>query len=102
MTRTDVNNGGRGCAWSIHFKTGLAKDNFAEWWYYGRKGERLASKVVMGAPLSSISGSVSFVIPQIDWESISNSSLWKAGNYDEAVLAEMGLTFNENGVIIKC
>ena len=55
------------------------------------KGERLASKVVIGVPLSSISRNASFVIPQIDWENISNSSLWKAGNYDEAVLSEMGL-----------
>ena len=102
VTKTDLNNGRINIVASIHFNTKLAKDNFAKWWYYGRKGERLASKVVTGVPLSSIAGNASFVIPQIDWESISNSSLWKAGNYDEAVLSEMGLKFDENGVIVKC
>ena len=91
VTKTGLNNGRIAFAFSIHFNTKLAKDNFAKWWYNGGKGERLASKVVMGAPFSSISGSASFVIPQIDWENISNSSLWKAGNYDDAVLNEMGL-----------
>ena len=102
VTKTDLNNGRINIVASIHFNTKLAKDNFAKWWYYGRKGERLASKVVTGVPLSSIAGNASFVIPQIDWESISNSSLWKVGNYDEAVLSEMGLKFDENGVIVKC
>ena len=102
VAKTDINNGRITHVASIHFNTKLAKDNFAKWWYYGRKGEQLAGKVVPGVPLSSISGSVSFVIPQIDWENISNNPLWKAGNYDEAVLSEMGLKFDENGVIIKC
>lgn len=102
VAKTDLNNGRIAFAFSIHFNTKLAKDNFAKWWYYGRKGERLASKVVMGVPFISITRNASFVIPQIDWESISNSSLWKVGNYDEAVLSEMGLKFDENGVIVKC
>ena len=91
VTKTDLNNGKIAFAFSIHFNTKLAKDNFAKWWYSGKKGERLASKVVMGVPFSSIAGNVSFVIPQIDWENISNNPLWKAGNYDDAVLNEMGL-----------
>lgn len=101
VTKTDINNGQITRAFSIHFNTKLAKDNFAKWWYSGRKGERLASKAVMGVPLSSITGNASFVIPQIDWENISDNELWKAGNYDEAVLSEMGLKM-ENGVIVKC
>ena len=101
VTKTDLNNGRITHTFIIHFNTKLAKDNFAKWWYNGKKGERLASKVVMGAPLSSIAGSASFVIPQIDWENISNNPLWKAGNYDNAVLAEMGLKM-ENGAIVKC
>ena len=101
VTKTDINNGRITFTFSIHFNTKLAKDNFAKWWYYGRKGERLASKVVTGVPFSSITRNASFVIPQIDWENISNSSLWKEGNYDEAVLNEMGLKM-ENGVIVKC
>lgn len=102
VTKTDLNNGRITHTFIIHFNTKLAKDNFVKWWYYGRKGERLASKVVQGAPLSGIVGNVSFVIPQIDWEHISDNELWKAGKYDEAVLLEMGLKFDENGVIVKC
>ena len=101
VTKTDINNGLIDHTFIIHFNTKLAKDNFAKWWYYGRRGERLASKVVSGVPLGAISGNVSFVIPQIDWEHISDNPLWKAGNYDEAVLSEMGLKM-ENGVIVKC
>ena len=102
VTKTDLNNGRIAFAFSIHFNTKLAKDNFAKWWYSGKKGGQLASKVVMGVPFSSIAGNASFLIPQIDWEHISDSPLWKAGNYDEAVLSEMGLKFDENGVIVKC
>ena len=101
VTKTDLNNGRIAFAFSIHFNTKLAKDNFAKWWYYGRKGEWLASKVVMGVPFSSITGNASFVIPQIDWEHISDNELWKAGKYDEAVLSEMGLKWKD-GVIVKC
>ena len=101
VTKTDLNNGRIAFAFSIHFNTKLAKDNFAKWWYNGGKGKQLASKVVMGAPFSSIAGNASFVIPQIDWEHISDNELWKAGKYDEAVLSEMGLKM-ENGVIVKC
>ena len=101
VTKTDINNGRIAFTFSIHFNTKLAKDNFAKWWYSGKKGERLASKVVMGAPISSIAGNASFVIPQIDWEHISDNPLWKTGKYDEAVLSEMGLKI-ENGVIVKC
>ena len=102
VTKTDINNGRIIHTFIIHFNTKLAKDNFAKWWYYGRKGERLASKVVTGVPFSGIAGNASFAIPQIDWENISDNELWKAGNYDDAVLNEMGLKFDENGVIVKC
>ena len=103
VAKTDINNGRTTIVASIHFNTKLAKDNFAKWWYYGRKGERLAGKVVTGVPLSSISGNASFVIPQIDWSNIhiNQKELWDKGNYDDAVLSEMGLKM-ENGVIVKC
>ena len=35
------------------------------------------------------------------FENISNNPLWKAGNYDNAVLSEMGLKWKD-GVIVKC
>ena len=102
VTKTDLNNGRITFAFSIHFNTKLAKDNFAKWWYNGGKGKQLASKAVMGVPFSSIAGNASFVIPQIDWEHISDNEIWKTGKYDGAVLSEMGLKFDENGVIVKC
>lgn len=104
VTKTDLNNGRITSAFSIHFNTKRAKDNFAKWWYYGRKCERLASKVVKGVPISSIAGNASFVIPQIDWSNIhiNQKELWDKGLYDDAVLSEMGLKWNENGVIVKC
>ena len=45
-----------------------------------------------------------FGIPQIDWSNIhiNQKELWDKGLYDEAVLSEMGLKFDENGVIVKC
>ena len=103
VAKTDLNNGRIAFAFSIHFNTKLAKDNFVKWWYYGRKGERLASKVVMGVPFSSIAGNASFLIPQIDWENIhiNQKELWDKGDYDNAVLSEMSLKM-ENGVIVKC
>ena len=58
----------------------------------------------MGAPFSSISGSASFVIPQIDWENIhiNQKELWDKGLYDDTVLNEMGLKWNaDKTVIIK-
>ena len=101
VTKTDLNNGRITHTFIIHFNTKLAKDNFTKWWYSGKKGEQLVSKVVIGVPLSGIAGNASFVIPQIDWEHISDNSLWKAGNYDEAVLSEMGLKWKD-GIIVKC
>ena len=103
VAKTDLNNGRTAFAFSIHFNTKRAKDNFAKWWYYGRKDERLASKVVMGVPFSTITGNASFVIPQIDWDNIhiNQKELWDKGDYDNAVLSEMSLKM-ENGVIVKC
>ena len=93
-------NAGIGC---IHFSTKLAKDNFCKWWYFGKKGERLASKAALGIHMGgSVGPNTRIAIPQIDWEHISDNELWKAGNYDDAVLSEMGLKWNENGVIVKC
>ena len=47
-------------------------------------------------------GTTKLCWPQIDWENISNNPLWKAGDYDNAVLAEMGLKWNaDKTVIIK-
>ena len=79
-----------------------ARNNLAIFWYNGKKGESFISKVILGVHSAEASSEYYFAIPQIDWENISDNPLWKAGNYDEAVLSEMGLKFDENGVIVKC
>lgn len=54
-------------------------------------------KIFMQAEASS---EYYFAIPQIDWEHISDNLLWKAGNYDDVVLSEMGLKWNADKTII--
>ena len=91
ITKTDLDNGWIHMALCIHFDTKLSKDNFAKWWYSGKKGESLASKALIGTPFSTYTISSSYAIPQLDWGRISDNELWKAGKYDEAVLNVMGL-----------
>ena len=85
----------------IRMPSEQARDNLAICWYNGKKGESFISKVILGVHSAEASSEYYFAIPQVDWENISNSPLWKAGNYDEAILNEMGLKM-ENGVIVKC
>ena len=79
----------------IHFSSEQALSSFIK--YYRRNGG-LMEKTLLG--LHKNSGSISDAIPQIDWENISDSPLWKAGNYDEAVLSEMGLKWNADKTVI--
>ena len=91
----NANNG------QIRMPSEQARNNLAIFWYNGKKGESFISKVILGVHSAGASSEYYFAIPQVDWENIGNNPLWKAGNYDEAVLSEMGLKFDENGVIIK-
>ena len=75
----------------LNFETSKQKDNFAKWWYQGAKGKSFSSKVNLG--LNSRTPSP-FAIPQIDWETISDTPLWKEGKYDESILSEMHLRWN--------
>ena len=104
VTKIDLDNGWLSNAGVIHFNTKLAKDNFAKWWYNGKKWESFASKVALGTKISNMIGKYFFFIPQIDWSNIhiNQKELWDKGLYEEAVLSEMGLKFDENGVIVKC
>ena len=66
--------------------------NLSTWFYtYGKNG--LADKLLHG--LRKKSGNIEPAIPQIDWETISDTPLWKEGKYDEAVLLEMHLRWND-------
>ena len=80
---------------SIILPSQKARDNCGFW---------INSSAVIGNIMMGLhtDGTTRLCWPQIDWEHISDSPLWKAGNYDEAVLSEMGLKFDENGVIVKC
>lgn len=85
----------------IRMSSEQARNNLAIFWYNGKKGESFISKVILGVHSAMASSEYYFAIPQIDWEHISDSPLWKAGNYDDAVLNEMGLKWKD-GVIVKC
>ena len=90
----------------IKFMSEKAKQNYCKFAYnYETLEERnthLCGKLMKGLRIVSAAQEYYFFIPQIDWEHISNNPLWKTGNYDDAVLNEMGLKFDENGVIVKC
>ena len=99
---TNIDNLNIAFVFMVDLKSGLSKGNFIKYWYNGKKTESLASRVILGTKNDNFVGSSYFAIPQIDWEHISNNPLWKAGNYDEAVLSEMGLKWNaDKTVIIK-
>ena len=85
----------------IRMPSEKARNNLAVVWYNGKKGESFISKVILGVHSAEANSEYYFAIPQIDWEHISNNLLWKAGNYDDAVLNEMGLKWQGN-FIVRC
>ena len=101
--KSSVKIPGLSFSWKRALGITQAKQNFSTWWYYGKKKEKLASKVLLGTNNVHMSGTSYYAIPQIDWTNIhiNQKALWDQGLYDEAVLAEMGLKM-ENGVIVKC
>ena len=89
----------------IRMPSERARDNLAICWYSGDNNRKhLLGRVIAGVHLDEASSEYYFAIPQIDWENIhiNQKELWDKGLYDEAVMSEMGLKFDENGVIIKC
>ena len=87
----------------IRMPSGQARNHLAIFWYNGKKGESFISKVILGVHLDEASSEYYFAIPQIDWENIhiNQKELWDKGDYDNAVLNEMGLKM-ENGAVVKC
>ncbi len=81
----------------IVFTKKTGKDNFTLWWYKG-EGE-LADKAIHS--MNKNIGSIEPAIPRIDWETISDTPLWKEGKYDEAVLSEMHLRWNDEKECIE-
>jgi hypothetical protein len=92
-------NASNGC---IRMPSEQARNNLAVFWYNGKKGESFISKVILGVHLVNASSEYYFVIPQLDWSSIhiNQKELWNKGDYDNAVLAEMNLTWNEDKTAI--
>lgn len=79
----------------IHFPSKEARENFTTL-IYSKVGEPFMSKVFNGLNLIKVSSLVSYAVPQIDWEAISDHPFWKEGRYDEAVLDTMGLKWTED------
>ena len=77
---------------------GKAHKNFGTWWYCNN-GDNLS--VFLMKSLNKNGGSCESVIPQIDWETISDHPLWKQGDYDGAVLSVMNLRWNEDKIVAK-
>ena len=103
VTKKDLDNEWLHCLCYIHFNSKKAKDNFCKYAYnYNEnKYDCLASRVLCGANAVSTSNDYFFVIPQIDWENIhiNQKELWDKGDYDEAVLSEMGLKWQGDSIV---
>lgn len=82
----------------IRMPSEQARNNLAVFWYNGKKGESFISKVILGVHLDEASSEYYFAIPQIEWSKIhiNQKELWDNGLYDEAVLAEMHLKWNDD------
>ena len=83
---------------TIHFSSKEARNNFTIF-IYSKVGEPLMSNVIKGLNLITVSNLTKYAIPQIDWASISDNSLWKEGKYDEAVLDTMGLKWEGDKIV---
>ena len=82
----------------IHFNTKQAKDNFCKFYYNGKKGKSLASKLFLGVHATAPSKVYYYCIPQIEWSKIhiNQKELWDKELYDDAVLSEMHLKWNND------
>ena len=88
------------CLTYISFKTPQGKKNFSDWWYAGKLGETLATKLGWGLNKRNVD---KLSIPQINWETIDKKQhhLWSLGHYDAAVLAEMNLGYEDDKETLK-
>ena len=82
----------------IHFPSKEARENFTTL-IYSKVGEPFMSNAIRGLNLIKVSSLVSYAIPQIDWEKVSDHPLWKEGKYDEAVLDTMGLKWEGDKIV---
>lgn len=83
----------------IRMPSEKSRDNLAICWYSGDNSRKhLLGKTIAGVHLDEASSEYYFAIPQVDWQNIhiNQEELWNRGLYDEAVLAEMHLKWNED------
>lgn len=81
----------------FRLKSGVAKNNLVLWLYNGELANKIRN--ARNADTRKCDG----ILPNIDWEGISETPLWKEGKYDEAILSEMHLRWNDDksGVVRK-
>jgi len=96
-TELPIDNEGSIQIFAVEHKSKDANDNYATFVF----NSGFLNDAIKG--LNKTNGTVSIAIPQIDWEAISDTQLWKEGKYDEAVLLAMGLKWNDekDGVVRK-
>ena len=96
-TELPIDNEGSIQIFAVEHKSKEANDNYATFVF----NSGFLNDAIKG--LNKTNGTVSIAIPQIDWEAISDTQLWKEGKYDEAVLDIMGLKWNDekDGVVRK-
>ena len=70
-------------------------------WYSNKKGKSLLSKVIVGTHMDNFVGTGYFALPQFDLTVLPGhqKALWDAGEYDAAVLAEMGLKWEGDKIV---
>ena len=80
---------------AIRFETPKGRENFTTWAYSDVKNG-LANKLMWGLNKQTTSSLCYIAIPQVDWENIHETHLWKNTDYDGSVLKEMGLKWSED------
>ena len=88
-----IDNEGSIQIFAVEHKNKEANDNYATFVF----NSSFLNDAIKG--LNKTNGTVSIAIPQIDWEVISDTPLWKEGKYDEAVLDAMGLKWDGDVIV---
>ena len=94
-TELPIDNEGSIQIFAVEHKSKEANDNYATFVF----NSGFLNDTIKG--LNKTNGTVSIAIPQIDWETISDTPLWKEGKYDEAVLDVMGLKWDGDVIVEK-
>lgn len=92
-TGLPIDNEGSIQIFVVEHKNKEANDNYATFVF----NSHFLNDAIKG--LNKTNGTVSIAIPQIDWESISDTPLWKEGKYDEAVLDVMNLKWDGDVIV---